>query len=146
MSEIIELISDSSIDTTTSIGTVNLTQKDPLLCGFINVSYNDSPYRLLSSACMFMKQFSPFNLRLFETNIVEKDTMTFVRVNVKDPAYFICRINLHGTTGACECTEEETASCERNFENIIENIKQELKSHDININIIHDQQNILIVG
>ncbi len=32
---------------------------------------------------MFMKQFSPYNLRLFES---EENTMTFIRVNSENPA------------------------------------------------------------
>ncbi len=46
------------------IGIVNLTQTEPLLCGFITID-TGNVYDLISSACMFMKQFS-HNLRLFE--------------------------------------------------------------------------------
>ncbi len=31
---VIEIITDSSINTTTDVGIVNLTQTEPLLCGF----------------------------------------------------------------------------------------------------------------
>ncbi len=74
---VIEIITDSSINTTTDVGIVNLTQTEPLLCGFITID-TGNVYDLISSACMFMKQFSPYNLRLFES---EENTMTFIRVN-----------------------------------------------------------------
>ncbi len=63
---VIEIITDSSINTTTDVGIVNLTQTEPLLCGFITID-TGNVYDLISSACMFMKQFSPYNLRLFES-------------------------------------------------------------------------------
>lgn len=34
---VIEIITDSSINTTTDVGIVNLTQTEPLLCGFITI-------------------------------------------------------------------------------------------------------------
>ncbi len=79
---VIEIITDSSINTTTDVGIVNLTQTEPLLCGFITID-TGNVYDLISSACMFMKQFSPYNLRLFES---EENTMTFIRVNSENPA------------------------------------------------------------
>ncbi|KAF7671778.1 hypothetical protein TCON_2777 [Astathelohania contejeani] len=92
---IIEIITDSSINTTTDIGIVNLTQIEPLLCGFITID-TGNVYDLISSACMFMKQFSPYNLRLFESSYIEENTMTFIRVNSENPAYFVCRVNSLG--------------------------------------------------
>ncbi len=53
---VIEIITDSSINTTTDVGIVNLTQTEPLLCGFITID-TGNVYDLISSACMFMKQF-----------------------------------------------------------------------------------------
>ena len=163
MGEIIEIISDSSIDTTTEVGTVNLTQNDPLLCGFINTTKEErnlpggtgGAYKLISSACMFMKQFSPFNLRLFETNTIDENVMTFVRVNAQEPAYFVCRINLRENVNNdledLECDElghtiEEEKS-EKDISEIIEKIKCELQFYAIETQIMYDdQKNILIVG
>jgi hypothetical protein len=137
MSEIIELISDNSIDTVTEIGDVNLTQTDPLLCGFINLtkeeissSDEDLSIKLILSACMFMKQFSPYNLRLFETDAVDQDIITFVRIYVKEPTYFVCRINLKNGS-LLEITEK---------------INIAFKKYNITATIIYDEQNMLIVG
>ncbi len=92
---VIEIITDSSINTTTDVGIVNLTQTEPLLCGFITID-TGNVYDLISSACMFMKQFSPYNLRLFES---EENTMTFIRVNSEN---LRCRIfGVH--SDKCHC-------------------------------------------
>ncbi len=47
---VIEIITDSSINTTTDVGIVNLTQTEPLLCGFITID-TGNVYDLISSAC-----------------------------------------------------------------------------------------------
>ncbi|AAB94421.1 071L [Invertebrate iridescent virus 6] len=127
---IIEIITDSSINTTTDIGIVNLTQIEPLLCGFITID-TGNVYDLISSACMFMKQFSPYNLRLFESSYIEENTMTFIRVNSENPAYFVCRVNSLGND---------------NNEEKIQKIKNNLEINFLYNNIIHDESNILIIG
>lgn len=127
---IIEIITDSSINTTTDIGIVNLTQIEPLLCGFITID-TDNVHDLISSACMFMKQFSPYNLRLFESSYIEENTMTFIRVNSENPAYFVCRVNNLGN---------------ENNKDKIQKIKNNLETNSLYNNIIHDESNILIIG
>lgn len=127
---IIEIITDSSINTTTDIGIVNLTQIEPLLCGFITID-TDNVHDLISSACMFMKQFSPYNLRLFESSYIEENTMTFIRVNSENPTYFVCRVNNLGN---------------ENNEDKIQRIKNNLETNSLYNNIIHDESNILIIG
>lgn len=127
---IIEIITDSSINTTTDIGIVNLTKIEPLLCGFITID-TGNVYDLISSACMFMKQFSPYNLRLFESSYIEENTMTFIRVNSENPAYFVCRVNSLGND---------------NNEEKIQKIKNNLEINFLYNNIIHDESNILIIG
>ncbi len=107
---VIEIITDSSINTTTDVGIVNLTQTEPLLCGFITID-TGNVYDLISSACMFMKQFSPYNLRLFES---EENTMTFIRVNSENPA-------------------------NENNEEKIQKIKNNLEINFLYNNIIHDE-------
>lgn len=127
---VIEIITDSSINTTTDVGMVNLTQTEPLLCGFITID-TGNVYDLISSACMFMKQFSPYNLRLFESSDIEENTMTFIRVNSENPAYFVCRVNSLGND---------------NNEEKIQKIKNNLEINFLYNNIIHDESNILIIG
>ncbi|QNH08483.1 071L [Invertebrate iridescent virus Kaz2018] len=127
---VIEIITDSSINTTTDVGIVNLTQTEPLLCGFITID-TGNVYDLISSACMFMKQFSPYNLRLFESSYIEENTMTFIRVNSENPAYFVCRVNSLGND---------------NNEEKIQKIKNNLEINFLYNNIIHDESNILIIG
>lgn len=136
MSSVIEIISDTSIDTTTTVGEVNLTQKDPLLCGFINITNDEHTYDLILSACMFMKQFTPFNIRLFDVNTMENDILTFVRVKTEEPAYFVCRMNLGN---------------DKDITN--ETIAKELQIHlhkwvpqGQGLEIMYDDENILIVG
>ncbi len=52
---VIEIITDSSINTTTDVGIVNLTQTEPLLCGFITID-TGNVYDLIS-----------FSLYVYET-------------------------------------------------------------------------------
>ncbi len=52
---VIEIITDSSITTTTDVGIVNLTQTEPLLCGFITIDTGN------------VYEFNIFSLYVYET-------------------------------------------------------------------------------
>jgi hypothetical protein len=142
---VIEIITDASINTSTDVGMVNLTQTNPILCGFINIDREENPYDLVSSMCMFAKQYSPFNIRLFDTDTVDKDTLTFVRVHQKDPAYFVCRLNFQNDIYAEDLNEDAIDTVNGPKDKVFF-IKQKLETHELFVNIMYDDNNILIIG
>ena len=110
-----EIISVEGINTETEVGTVYLTGNDQLLVGVVYPEsllgeeeekeekeekeeeeeekaeeMMDEPIISIISLCMFLKQFKPFNVKIFLIEDLETP-LTFVRVKEKDPAFFVCR-------------------------------------------------------
>lgn len=93
-----EIISVEGINTETEVGTVYLTGNDQLLVGVVypekedeeKAITEDEPIISIISLCMFLKQFKPFNVKIFLIEDLETP-LTFVRVKEKDPAFFVCR-------------------------------------------------------
>jgi hypothetical protein len=93
-----EIISVEGINTETEVGTVYLTGNDHLLVGVVYPESSkreeeemmDEPIISIISLCMFLKQFKPFNVKIFLIEDLETP-LTFVRVREKDPAFFVCR-------------------------------------------------------
>lgn len=93
-----EIISVEGINTETEVGTVYLTGNDQLLVGVVypekedeeRAITEDEPIISIISLCMFLKQFKPFNVKIFLIEDLETP-LTFVRVREKDPAFFVCR-------------------------------------------------------
>ncbi|CCV02494.1 hypothetical protein IIV31_122R [Armadillidium vulgare iridescent virus] len=93
-----EIISVEGINTETEVGTVYLTGNKQLLVGVVYPEKEneekpiteDEPIISIISLCMFLKQFKPFNVKIFLIEDLETP-LTFVRVREKDPAFFVCR-------------------------------------------------------